>query len=125
MDGDTIRDGIKDEGEGKTEGFRGIDRRFIHFKLSLKKLELFDDIHENNTAWYDEYNRPDQFDITLDSKEQSSGQSNLYKVHSFKADPSTDIILVRAEADFNPQYDQGSELVEVDYRFKLSASEVE
>lgn len=123
--GDVVRDGVSDAGEGAVEGWRGLDRRFFHLKVSLKKIEMSNDVKSRDVSWPEEFQRDEQFDYTMSSWGRTSGSSHLFKIVDFEADPSTDLILVRVSGVFSGKYDNGAEQAEIEYRYRMSASDVD
>lgn len=65
--GDVVRDGVSDKSEGAVEGWRGLDRRFFHFKVNLKKIEMNDDVKSTDVSWPEEFLHDEQFDFTMRS----------------------------------------------------------
>lgn len=56
----------------ETGGQKIFDPRFFNFKISLKKIELMDDVKTSDVKWNEEFTHNEQFDYVLQTVHNSS-----------------------------------------------------
>lgn len=71
--------------------------------MSLKKLELENDLHGAYTKWTEEFTHDEQFDYIIHSNDSSQG-TQLFKMVSFELNPMTDLVLVKVDGMFDSTF---------------------
>ena len=101
----------------------GLSSRLFNFKVSLKKLQLRDNLKGTYTTWAEEYTHDEQFDYVIHTDDSKKG-FKMFQRLEFELDPKIDVILVKIDGEFDWRYAHQIHFAEIKMSFSISSSDV-